>query len=57
MSYSTWQALFLIHIHDFIVHPQYRKQGVGLFLLEEKQQYALKNDNCKINLEVQNDNR
>lgn len=56
LNYSTWQARFLINIHDFIVSPKFRKQGVGTFLLSEIEKYARENKYCKINLEVRNDN-
>lgn len=56
LNYSTWQAKFLINIHDFIVSPKFRKQGVGRFLLSEIENYARKKDYCKLNLEVRNDN-
>jgi ribosomal protein S18 acetylase RimI-like enzyme len=56
LNYSTWQAKFLINIHDFIVAPLYRKQGVGEFLLREIENYAKEKGYCKLNLEVRNDN-
>lgn len=56
LNYSTWAAKFLINIHDFIVSPKFRKQGVGEFLLQGIEDYAKAKDYCKINLEVRNDN-
>ena len=56
INYSTWQAKFLINIHDFIVSPKFRKQGFGQFLLTEIERYAREKDFCKINLEVRYDN-
>lgn len=56
LNYSTWQAKFLINIHDFIVSPKFRKQGVGEFLLKEMELFAKEKGYCKINLEVRNDN-
>ncbi|MCY1723428.1 GNAT family N-acetyltransferase [Prolixibacteraceae bacterium Z1-6] len=56
LNYSTWTAKFLINIHDFIVSPASRKQGVGEFLLNEIENYAKEKDYCKVNLEVRNDN-
>jgi ribosomal protein S18 acetylase RimI-like enzyme len=56
LNYSTWAAKFLINIHDFIVSPAFRKQGVGEFLLNEIENHAKKMDYCKVNLEVRNDN-
>ena len=56
LSYSTWKAKHLINIHDFIVHPDYRKMGVGSFLLKGIKKYAKERDYCKLNLEVREDN-
>ncbi|WP_346855095.1 GNAT family N-acetyltransferase [uncultured Draconibacterium sp.] len=56
LNYSTWAAKFLINIHDFIVAPAFRKQGVGEFLLNGIENYAKENEYCKVNLEVRNDN-
>lgn len=56
VNYSTWQAGFLINIHDFIVRPSFRKQRVGEFLLNGIENYAKGKGYCKINLEVRNDN-
>lgn len=56
LNYSTWAAKFLINIHDFIVSPAFRKQGVGEFLLDEIEHYAKEKGYCKVNLEVRNDN-
>jgi ribosomal protein S18 acetylase RimI-like enzyme len=56
VNYSTWQAKTLLNIHDFIVSPHFRKQGVGLFLLNKIGEYATENGFCRINLEVRHDN-
>ena len=56
INFSTWKASPLINIHDFIVSPNFRKQGVGLFLLNEIANYASKKGYCRINLEVRHDN-
>ena len=56
LNYSTWQAKPLINIHDFIVFSAYRKQGVGVFLLNEIEKYAREKGYCKLNLEVRYDN-
>lgn len=56
VNYSTWKAQSLINIHDFIVLPDFRKQGIGLFLLKEIENYARENNCCKVNLEVRHDN-
>ncbi len=56
LNFSTWKAEPLINIHDFIVSPDFRKRGVGLFLLKSIENYALENGYCRINLEVRHDN-
>lgn len=55
-NFSTFKAKPLINIHDFIVHPDYRKMGVAKFLLNSIATYGKKNGFCRINLEVRNDN-
>lgn len=56
LNYSTWQARFIINIHDFIIHPKSRNQGIGAYLLKEIEDYATANNYCKLNLEVRTDN-
>lgn len=56
LNYSTWQARFLINIHDFIVAPYCRGQGIGEYLLKGIEDYAKEKGYCKLNLEVRNDN-
>ena len=56
LNFSTWKAKPLINIHDFIVSPGFREQGIGLFLLKAIEKYALENGFCRINIEVREDN-
>ncbi len=56
LNFSTWKASPLINIHDLIVSPHFRQQGVGLFLLKGIENYAAENGYCRINLEVRHDN-
>lgn len=56
LNYSTWQAEYIVNIHDFVVAPAFREQGVGKFLLDEVEKYARKRGYSRINLEVRNDN-
>ncbi len=56
LNFSTWKASPLINIHDLIVSPDFRQQGVGLFLLKGVENYAIENGYCRINLEVRQDN-
>ncbi len=56
LVFSTWKAKSIINIHDFIVSPNFRNKGVGLFLLREIETYAREKGYCRINLEVRQDN-
>ena len=56
LVFSTWQAKPLINIHDFIVSPNFRNKGVGLFLLKQIEKFAREMDCCRVNLEVRKDN-
>ncbi len=56
VNFSTFQALPLINIHDFIVAPEFRNIGAGSFLLRGILNYASKNGYCRVNLEVREDN-
>lgn len=55
-NYSTWQAKFVLNIHDFVVSRNYRKLGIGEFLLHNIENYANENGFCKLTLEVRYDN-
>lgn len=56
LNFSTWKAKPLINIHDFTVSPNFRNQGIGLFLLNGISAYAKENGYCRLNLEVRQDN-
>ncbi|MFW5753270.1 MAG: GNAT family N-acetyltransferase [Marinilabiliaceae bacterium] len=56
VNYSTFRARHLVNIHDFIVAPEYRQKGAGLFLLQGIERYARDLGCCRINLEVREDN-
>jgi len=55
-NFSTFKAMPLINIHDFIVHPGFREKGIGKFLLDSIAGYGKRNGYCRINLEVRDDN-
>ncbi len=55
-NFSTFKAKPLINIHDFVVHPDFRGNGVGKFLLDSIASFCKENDYCRINLEVRDDN-
>ena len=56
INFSTFQAKPLINIHDFVIAPEYRNLGAGSFLLRGIINFASKNDYCRVNLEVREDN-
>ena len=53
LGFSTFNALPLINIHDFMVLKEYRRQGVGKALLAAVEDVAKERGCCKITLEVQ----
>lgn len=57
INFSTFQAMPLINIHDFIVAPEFRNIGAGSFLLRGIINYASQNGYCRVNLEVREDNQ
>lgn len=56
VNYSTFQARYLLNIHDFIVSPKHRRNGVGKSLLNHIVLEARQNQFCRVNLEVREDN-
>ena len=56
VNYSTFQASHLLNIHDFVVHPKFRNDGIGTFLLQAIESYAKQKGYCRLNLEVREDN-
>lgn len=56
VNYSTFQASYLLNIHDFIVSPKNRRKGAGKSLLQHIVLEAQKNQYCRVNLEVREDN-
>ena len=57
INFSTWQAMPLLNIHDFVVSPAFRGKGAGLFLLDKIEAFAVQEGFCRINLEVRHDNQ
>ena len=51
-GFSTFAAKPLINIHDVIVDPAFRGQGVATALFEEIEDIAKASDACKVTLEV-----
>lgn len=56
VGFSTFYAKRLINIHDVIVLPQYRQNGVAKKLFSFLENKARSMDCCKLTLEVRSDN-
>jgi ribosomal protein S18 acetylase RimI-like enzyme len=56
LGLSTFKAKPLLNIHDLAVVPGWRGKGVGRALLAAAENRAVRNDCCKLTLEVQEDN-
>lgn len=56
VNFSTFRAMQLINIHDFVVDSECRNQGVGAFFLKAIANYAKNEGMCRVNLEVREDN-
>ncbi len=52
IQFSTFQCKSLLNIHDIVILPTYRKQGIGYQLLEATELLAKEHECCKITLEV-----
>ena len=55
-GYSTFRVAPLLNIHDIIVLPAYRQEGIGTKLMEAVEEKAQKSGCEKITLEVRFDN-
>jgi GNAT superfamily N-acetyltransferase len=51
-GYSTFKAKPLLNIHDIVVLPEYRGQGIGQALLAAVEIEARKQGCCKLTLEI-----
>lgn len=51
-GFSTFACRPLINVHDMVVLPQFRRQGISLLLLQEIERIARDKSCCKITLEV-----
>jgi len=56
-GFSTFMCKPLLNIHDFVVAPNYRGQGLALKLLEKAETISKERDYCKITLEVLEENK
>jgi ribosomal protein S18 acetylase RimI-like enzyme len=55
-GFSTFAGQKLINIHDLVVHPDFRRQGVAQQLLDAVEVRAAELGCCKLTLEVRCDN-
>ena len=55
-GYSTFAARPLLNIHDFVVLPEFRGQGIGRQLLDDVERRARERGCCKLTLEVHESN-
>ena len=51
-GFSTFSCKPLLNIHDVIVKPEYRGQGLSKMMLEKVEQIAIEKGCCKLTLEV-----
>lgn len=51
-GFSTFACKRLLNIHDFAVHPKYRRKGVGFALMMFIDHYSRSHGYCKLTLEV-----
>ena len=56
-GFSTFACKPLLNIHDVVVIPECRGQGIASRLLQEAEQIALQRGYCKLTLEVLEGNR
>lgn len=52
LGYSTFKARPLLNIHDIVVLPEYRRQGIGQALLAAAEAAARERGCCKLTLEI-----
>lgn len=57
LVFATFSAAPAINIHDLIVHPAYRRQGLGRLLMQHIEQVARQKNCARLTLEVRQDNK
>lgn len=55
-GFSTFACKPLINIHDLVVHPDFRGQGIAKKILTDIKQHAVDHGCCKVTLEVLSNN-
>lgn len=56
LGFSTWQAKPILNLHDLVVAPNCRGQGVGNQLLSAVEEKARELGCCRVSLEVMESN-
>ncbi len=56
INFSTFNVKNYINLHDIFVSSEFRNKGIGRLIINELINIAVKNDYCKITLEVRKDN-
>lgn len=56
VNFSTFQVKPYFYVHDLIVRPEFRGQGLGRALLDELVRLSQEKEYCKLTLEVREDN-
>ena len=56
-GFSTFSCQPLLNIHDAIVKPEYRGQGISRMMFEKAEQIAVETGCCKLTLEVLSGNK
>lgn len=57
LGFSTYRSKPLLNIHDLVVHPSHRGEGIAELLLAKTEELAHELDCCKLTLEVLEENR
>lgn len=55
-GFSTYKQSELINIHDFYIQKDYQGKGIGMMFLDYIEKESIKNNFCRITLEVYGDN-
>ncbi len=56
VNFSTFYVKSYLYIHDLIVNPVYRGNGLGKALMKKLEEISIERGYCKITLEVREDN-
>jgi ribosomal protein S18 acetylase RimI-like enzyme len=56
INFSTFAVKHYMNLHDIFVLPDFRNKGIGRLIINKLVTISLKNDYCKLTLEVREDN-